>query len=120
MSIPSLKPVKRAAKGHNRFCGPAALSIIAGIDTAEAAAVLLPTVVADEVEAMDVALTSGRMRPFVAINDEGKLVVCSLGIFGVQLRYPVPSMPVVQQSVRRLAHSGPCYRLETKIYRLGS
>lgn len=37
---PSIKPVKRAAKGHNRFCGPAALSIIAGIDTAEAAAVI--------------------------------------------------------------------------------
>ena len=40
MTTPSIKPVKRAAKGHNRFCGPAALSIIAGIDTAEAAAVL--------------------------------------------------------------------------------
>lgn len=40
MPTPALKPVKRAAKGHNRFCGPAALSIIAGIDTAEAAAVL--------------------------------------------------------------------------------
>ena len=36
----TLKPVKKAAKGHNRFCGPAALSIIAGIDTAEAAAVI--------------------------------------------------------------------------------
>jgi hypothetical protein len=32
--------VKHAAKGHNRFCGPAALSIIAGIDTAEASAVI--------------------------------------------------------------------------------
>lgn len=40
MTTPKLKPVKRAAKGHNRFCGPAALSIIAGIDTAEAAAVI--------------------------------------------------------------------------------
>jgi hypothetical protein len=40
MSTATLKPVKRAAKGHNRFCGPAALSIIAGIDTAEAAAVI--------------------------------------------------------------------------------
>lgn len=40
MSTATIKPVKRAAKGHNRFCGPAALSIIAGIDTAEAAAVL--------------------------------------------------------------------------------
>lgn len=39
-TTPKLKPVKRAAKGHNRFCGPAALSIIAGIDTAEAAAVI--------------------------------------------------------------------------------
>jgi hypothetical protein len=36
----TLKPVKRPAKGHNRFCGPAALSIIAGVDTAEAAAVI--------------------------------------------------------------------------------
>ena len=36
----SIKPVKPAAKGHNRFCGPAALSIIAGVDTAEAAAVI--------------------------------------------------------------------------------
>ena len=40
MASVNIKPVKRAAKGHNRFCGPAALSIIAGIDTAEAAAVL--------------------------------------------------------------------------------
>lgn len=40
MSIPKLRPVKRAARGHNRFCGPAALSIIAGVDTAEAAAVI--------------------------------------------------------------------------------
>lgn len=39
MSV-KLKSVKRAAKGHNRFCGPAALSIIAGVDTAEAAAVI--------------------------------------------------------------------------------
>lgn len=39
-TTPKLKPVKRAAKGHNRFCGPAAISIIAGVDTAEAAAVL--------------------------------------------------------------------------------
>jgi hypothetical protein len=40
MPTAALKPVKRAAKGHNRFCGPAALSIIAGIDTTEAAAVI--------------------------------------------------------------------------------
>lgn len=40
MSIPKLRPVKRAARGHNRFCGPAAISIIAGIDTAEAAAII--------------------------------------------------------------------------------
>jgi hypothetical protein len=40
MPTATLKPVKRAAKGHNRFCGPAALSIIAGVDTAEAAAVI--------------------------------------------------------------------------------
>tara|TARA_R110000868_G_scaffold31243_1_gene114622 strand:- start:1512 stop:2252 length:741 start_codon:yes stop_codon:yes gene_type:complete len=40
MTTPKLKPVTKAAKGHNRFCGPAALSIIAGVDTAEAAAVI--------------------------------------------------------------------------------
>lgn len=40
MSTATIKPVKRAAKGHNRFCGPAALSIITGVDTAEAAAVI--------------------------------------------------------------------------------
>jgi hypothetical protein len=40
MPTATLKPVKRAAKGHNRFCGPAALSIITGIDTAEASAVI--------------------------------------------------------------------------------
>lgn len=40
MTTPSIKPVKRAARGHNRFCGPAALSIISGIDTAEAAALI--------------------------------------------------------------------------------
>ena len=40
MTTATLKPVKRAAKGHNRYCGPAALSIIAGIDTAEASAVI--------------------------------------------------------------------------------
>lgn len=40
MPTATIKPVKRAAKGHNRFCGPAALSIIAGVDTAEAAAVI--------------------------------------------------------------------------------
>jgi hypothetical protein len=40
MPTATLKPVKRAAKGHNRFCGPAALSIIAGVDTAEASAVI--------------------------------------------------------------------------------
>jgi hypothetical protein len=36
-----------------------------------------PVVVKNETQAMDVATTSGRKRPFVAINDEGKLVVCS-------------------------------------------
>lgn len=40
MRTPSIKPVKRAERGHNRFCGPAALSIIAGVDTAEAASVI--------------------------------------------------------------------------------
>lgn len=35
-----IKPVNKAAKGHNRFCGPAALSIISGIDTAQAAYLL--------------------------------------------------------------------------------
>jgi hypothetical protein len=40
MPTSTLKPVKRAAKGHNRYCGPAALSIITGIDTAEASAVI--------------------------------------------------------------------------------
>jgi hypothetical protein len=40
MPTATLKPVKRADKGHNRFCGPAALSIIAGVDTAEAAALI--------------------------------------------------------------------------------
>jgi hypothetical protein len=40
MPTATIKPVRRAAKGHNRFCGPAALSIIAGIDTAEAAALI--------------------------------------------------------------------------------
>jgi hypothetical protein len=40
MTIATLKPVKRAAKGHNRYCGPAAVSIITGIDTAEASAVI--------------------------------------------------------------------------------
>jgi hypothetical protein len=40
MTTATLKPVKRAAKGHNRYCGPAALSIITGIDTAEASAVI--------------------------------------------------------------------------------
>lgn len=40
MSTATLKPVKRAAKGHNGYCGPAALSIIAGVDTAEASAVI--------------------------------------------------------------------------------
>jgi len=40
MPTATLKPVKRAARGHNGFCGPAALSIIAGVDTAEAAAVI--------------------------------------------------------------------------------
>jgi hypothetical protein len=38
---------------------------------------LAPVVVKNETQAMDVATTSGRKRPFVAINDEGKLVVCS-------------------------------------------
>lgn len=40
MPTATIKPVKRAPRGHNRFCGPAALSIIAGVDTAEAAAVI--------------------------------------------------------------------------------
>jgi len=40
MPTATLKPVKRAAKGHNRYCGPAAVSIITGIDTAEASAVI--------------------------------------------------------------------------------
>lgn len=40
MPTATIKPVKRAAKGHNRYCGPAAISIIAGIDTAEAAALI--------------------------------------------------------------------------------
>jgi signal recognition particle subunit SEC65 len=35
-----IKPVKKAAKGHNRFCGPAAISIITGLDTAQSAALL--------------------------------------------------------------------------------
>lgn len=40
MPTATLKPVKRAAKGHNGYCGPSALSIITGIDTAEASAVI--------------------------------------------------------------------------------
>ena len=36
----SIKPVKKAAKGHNRYCGPAAISIISGLDTAQATALL--------------------------------------------------------------------------------
>lgn len=36
-----------------------------------------PVVVKTEAAAMDEATSSGRKRPFVAINDEGKLVVCS-------------------------------------------
>lgn len=40
MSTPKLRPVRVAAKGHNRYCGPAAISIITGIDTAEASAVI--------------------------------------------------------------------------------
>lgn len=40
MPAVNLKPVRRAAKKHNRYCGPAAVSIIAGVDTAEAAAVI--------------------------------------------------------------------------------
>jgi hypothetical protein len=38
---------------------------------------LTPTVVRNETQAMDHAVESGRKRPFVAINDDGKLVVCS-------------------------------------------
>lgn len=38
---------------------------------------LAPTVVKNETQAMDIATSSGRKRPFVAINDDGKLVVCS-------------------------------------------
>jgi hypothetical protein len=38
---------------------------------------LAPTVVKNETQAMDVATSNGRKRPFVAINDEGKMVVCS-------------------------------------------
>lgn len=33
-------PVIKAAQGHNRYCGPAALSALARIDTREAARVL--------------------------------------------------------------------------------
>jgi hypothetical protein len=36
-----------------------------------------PVVVKNETQAFDVATESGRKRPFVAINDDGKLVVCS-------------------------------------------
>lgn len=36
----SIKPVRKAARGHNRYCGPAALSIITGVDTAEAASII--------------------------------------------------------------------------------
>lgn len=32
-----IQAVRKAARGHNRFCGPAALSIVTGIDTAQAA-----------------------------------------------------------------------------------
>lgn len=32
-----IKKVNKAAKGHNRYCGPAAVSILTGCDTAEAA-----------------------------------------------------------------------------------
>lgn len=35
---PTKLKYRAAAKGHNRYCGPGALSIILGIDTAEAAA----------------------------------------------------------------------------------
>jgi hypothetical protein len=38
---------------------------------------LSPVVVKNETQAMDYATQSGRKRPFVAINDDGKLVVCS-------------------------------------------
>jgi hypothetical protein len=37
----------------------------------------VPRVVRNETQAMDHAVESGRKRPFVAINDDGKLVVCS-------------------------------------------
>ena len=38
-----IQAVRKAAKGHNRFCGPAALSIVTGIDTAQAAALIRKT-----------------------------------------------------------------------------
>ena len=36
----AIKPVKVPAKAHNRFCGPAAVSIISGLDTAQSAALI--------------------------------------------------------------------------------
>lgn len=42
MSI-KIKAVRKAARGHNRYCGPAALSIVTGIDTAQAAALIRKT-----------------------------------------------------------------------------
>ena len=38
-----IQAVRKAAKGHNRFCGPAVLSIVTGIDTAQAAALIRKT-----------------------------------------------------------------------------
>lgn len=40
MAALNIGPVIKPARGHNRYCGPAALSIVARIDTAEAAALL--------------------------------------------------------------------------------
>ena len=38
-----IQAVCKAARGHNRYCGPAALSIVTGINTAEAAALIRKT-----------------------------------------------------------------------------
>ena len=38
-----IQAVRKAARGHNRYCGPAALSIVTGINTAEAAALIRKT-----------------------------------------------------------------------------
>lgn len=47
-------------------------------NTAVVAASKVPTVVANETEALDYALdlAVGRTRPIVALNDDGELVVC--------------------------------------------